>query len=335
MIAIGLSDVSEIAGARRSAVAMAQGAGFNEEEAGRVAIVATELSTNLVRHGGGGEILASLYEDVTGSGLELIAIDKGPGISSLDDALRDGFSTGGSSGHGLGAVRRQSHAFEVFSRPGLGTAILARLTPGRPGPSGSQGPRPLWGAVCVPMPGEEACGDAWCSASEPAEGHCTFLVVDGLGHGPNAAAAAVEAVRLFRRHQGDHPAAILEAMHAGLRPTRGAAVSITRLDPARRRILFAGIGNVAGAFLDDGGLHRMVSHNGTAGHTARRIQAFEYPFTQPPLIVMHSDGVSGNFSLGAYPGLAAAHPSLIAAVLYRDFGRRRDDATVLVAGGCQ
>ena len=78
----------------------------------------------------------------------------------------------------------------------------------------------------------------------------------------------------------------------------------------------------------------MLSHNGTVGHAARRIQDVEYPYpdaSDAPLVVLHSDGLSANWSLDAYPGLLAAHPGLVAAVLYRDFARERDDAAVVVA----
>jgi hypothetical protein len=74
----------------------------------------------------------------------------------------------------------------------------------------------------------------------------------------------------------------------------------------------------------------MVSHNGTIGHTARRIRDFEYPVTTPFLVILASDGLSTSWNLDQYPGLRARHPALIAALLYRDFCRHRDDVTVLV-----
>ena len=76
-------------------------------------------------------------------------------------------------------------------------------------------------------------------------------------------------------------------------------------------------------------LRRMVTMPGTAGHNARKIQSFDYPF-EGGLIVLSSDGIGTNWNLNRYPGIQSAHPTLIAAILYRDFGRKRDDATVLV-----
>ena len=103
------------------------------------------------------------------------------------------------------------------------------------------------------------------------------MVADGLGHGPEAAKASEEAVRLFRRHQDDAPSTILSAVHAGLRHTRGGAVSVARYDREAERLTFAGIGNVAGAVVGNGETKRTVSLAGTAGHAARRIQEFEHP----------------------------------------------------------
>jgi anti-sigma regulatory factor (Ser/Thr protein kinase) len=332
MIAIPVTEQSQVAEARRKAAALAQGAGFSEEDAGRVALVATELATNLVKHGSGGRLLAGLYDepgDQARSGVQLVAIDKGVGIADLGAALRDGYSTAGSAGQGLGAIQRQAQAFHVFSRPGSGTAILALVAPGRPaGVAREQ----AWGAVCVPKAGEEVSGDDWHVTSDE-EGSRTIMVVDGLGHGPQAAKAASEAVRLFKKHAGKPPAAILDALHAGLRGTRGAALAVARFVPDRQMVVFCGIGNIAGTLAAGTTTKRMVSQNGTVGHAVRKIQEFEYPYEGEPLVVMHSDGLSGSWSLASYPGLLVSHPTLIAAVLYRDFARERDDATVLVVRG--
>jgi hypothetical protein len=157
----------------------------------------------------------------------------------------------------------------------------------------------------------------------------TLFVADGLGHGQDAADASVEAVRLFHRFGGHQVPTLLDYVHGGLRHTRGAAVSLARFDPGRRQVVFAGVGNVAGVLAVDGQVKRMVSMPGIAGHIARRIQPFDYPFTTG-LVILHSDGISTSWNLGRYPNLQLAHPTLIAAILYRDFARRSDDATVLV-----
>jgi anti-sigma regulatory factor (Ser/Thr protein kinase) len=351
MISVSVREQSEVAQARRAAVELAQRAGFDETASGRVALVATEMATNLIKHGRGGRLLADLTEwpaDVRGSwrgppDVELIAIDSGPGIANLEHALQDGYSTAGSAGFGLGAIRRQAGSVNFYSRPGIGTALTVRLGSGpdstrrRADLPNNDPSRGLLGCICVAKPGEDVCGDGWHVAPKAGSDGTrrTVMVVDGLGHGPQAAEASAEAVRLFNKHAAEAPAAIMEALHAGLRATRGAAVSIARFEPERRMVSFCGIGNVGGVLASRHSmdLRRMLSLNGTVGHVIRKVQQFDYPYPEAgaPIVILHSDGLSAQWTLERYAGLAAANPSLMAAVLYRDFGRDRDDATVLVA----
>lgn len=322
-----VTEASQVAEARRRAVAAAQAIGFDETAAGRVAIVVTELATNIVKYGTQGEILIGTYEDATGEGLEILALDRGQGLSDLGSALRDGHSTGGSAGAGLGAVRRLSSSFDIASRPGCGTVVLARLSTSRAASDSVA----TFGAVSVPLKGEIANGDAY-AVRERGEGW-TVIVSDGLGHGPEAAKASDEALRLFRRHQDEAPAAILAAVHAGLRHTRGGAVSVARYSRDRGDLALAGIGNVGGAIVSGTVTKRTVTLAGTAGHAARRIQEFAYPMQPDDLFVLCSDGIATGWSLDGHPGVMAAHPTLIAGLVFRDFARARDDATVLVMRG--
>ena len=320
MVEIRVADSPAVAEARRRAVAAAARAGLGPERQAALALVATELATNLVKYGDEGRMLVGELE----RRIVLLALDKGAGIADIAASLVDGFSTSGTPGTGLGAARRASQDLALVSWPSRGTAVYARVDAEDAPP-----PRDDVAAVVVAKPGEEACGDAW-SWHDAAAGR-TFFVVDGLGHGTEAAIAAHEALRQFQRAREATPAEIVEAVHQGLRHTRGGAIAVARVDRDAGSVLFAGLGNIAGSLIGaDGKIRRMVSHNGTAGHNARKIQAFEYPLVRGTL-VMHSDGLSSGWTLDRYPGLATAHPMLLAGVLYRDFCRGRDDATVLVA----
>lgn len=323
---LAVPDTTYVAAARREVESLATRIGLDEQDRGRASLVVTELATNLVRHGQGGEVLAKAIGTEARTGLELIAIDRGPGIANIADSLRDGSSTYGSSGTGLGAIRRQSEEFDIFSMAGQGTAVLARLWPRR---------QPMAyevvqvGAVSVPKAEEQVCGDSLAVLVSGT--NISAMVVDGLGHGVMANAAAEEARRLFSAGFMPSPVAAVQKIHAGLRATRGAAVGIVTADLAANKAVFCGIGNIAGLAAAGGNIRRFVSMNGIAGHTAGTLREFVYPCDGAGLvIVLHSDGVSTNWSLDRYHGLAARHPSLIAAVLLRDWGRRRDDATVLV-----
>jgi hypothetical protein len=247
-------------------------------------------------------------------------------MANVPSCLQDGYSSAGTQGNGLGAVVRQARFVDIVSWPGVGTAVMARIESNKYRAEQIATDR-VWGAVSIAKPGEDVCGDSWSVVQNG--DISTLFVADGLGHGPGAAEASVEAVRLFHRFGGHQVPTLLDYVHGGLRSTRGAAVSIARIDPATRKVTFSGVGNVAGILASPGELKRMVSMPGTAGHNARKIQSFEYRF-ESGLVILYSDGLSSSWTLGRYPRLEAAHPSLIAAVLYRDFGRGRDDATVLV-----
>ena len=322
-----IREMSAVAEARRDVTGMARAIGFAENDIGRVALVVTEAATNLVKHTPQGQLLARAFDRDGVASIEVVALDQGPGIANVCESLRDGYSTAGSLGTGLGAIKRLSDEFDIYTIGGKGCALVAQLWSRRP-PSGNR-PAPLEiGVVCLPKPGEVACGDAW--AVEWRGGHCVILVADGLGHGADAAAAAMAAVNALRTHPQLAPAALIELAHDALRSTRGAALAVADIDLARE-VRYAGIGNIAGVALAPGGNRHMVSHSGIVGHEARKIQEFVYPWSQDSVLVMHSDGLATHWNLDQYPGLAGRSPSLIAGVLYRDFARGRDDVTVVVA----
>jgi len=320
-VIVAVAEPSQVGQARRLAGEQAKNAGLNDQKAGRVALVATELATNLTKHAGQGYLMLNRFADADGEGVELLSLDKGPGIADLNRALSDGYSTSGSLGGGLGAVARVADRFAIFSRPGLGTAVLARFT-AAPAPSDRE--RIGIGAVVEPYPGERVCGDGWAYAGG------TVLVVDGSGHGEQAARASAVAIDTFLADPDRDCVGLVEAIHRALGPTRGAAVAVARVDRKEQVVRFVGIGNIVGAMVAEGQLRHMVSHNGTAGHIAPRIREFVYPFTGEPTLILHSDGMSGRWNLGSFPGLLAAHPALIAGVLFREYRRERDDCSVVV-----
>jgi hypothetical protein len=257
----------------------------------------------------------------------MLAVDKGPGMRDLPECLRDGFSSSNTPGIGLGAIRRMSDVFDIYTGPGLGTTLLSRFgtVPGHNTPE--------IGVVSVPLKGERSCGDGWAVRSDGRR--INALVVDGLGHGSGAETAALAALDVFARSNAAGPAAVLEDIHTGMRHTRGAAGAVAQIDPDHGVVRFAGIGNIAGALLSHSPTRNLASLSGTLGHEARRFQEFSYPWDPGTTLVMHSDGISARWDIGSYPGLSGRHPSLIAGVLFRDFRRERDDATILVLRGKQ
>ena len=113
--------------------------------------------------------------------------------------------------------------------------------------------------------------------------------------------------------------------------SRGGVGAVAALDIDSGRLAYAGVGNISGSLHHNGSSKGLVSHNGTLGALIRRFQAFDFQWAPDGILVMHSDGIRSRWSLAEYPGLAQAHPAIIAATLARDFDRGRDDVTVLAA----
>jgi hypothetical protein len=276
-----------------------------------------------LKHAGEGLIAINEFVDADGSGIELLALDKGPGIADVARCLVDGFSTAGSPGTGLGAVTRVSDSYAIYSRSGIGTVVMARFLAA----SAVRRTALEIGVVIDTYPGESVCGDGWATAD--GRRGASLLLVDGSGHGPLAAHAAETAMRTFADNIDKECVPLVEAIHRALAPTRGAALAVARIDAGAQVVRFVGVGNIGAVLSNGGDVRRMASYNGTAGHVAPRIREFVYPFTGRPLVILHSDGLSARWEIAAYPGLAAGHPTLVAGLLFRHHRRDRDDATVV------
>jgi anti-sigma regulatory factor (Ser/Thr protein kinase) len=317
---------SDIAAARRAGQKLADELGFDAVQAGRLAIVITEAGTNILKHAGEGTLYVMRAQSgASMAGIDVLAIDNGPGIADLATSIRDGVSTAGTAGTGLGALRRQSDELDVWSMRDKGAGFLMRLWRGSPPPE----PCGIEvGALCVPLAGEEECGDGW-AASCDLDG-ATLLGVDGLGHGPEAAKAARAAIHALERRPSAAPSEVLHAAHEALRITRGAALSVARIEYGSDELRFTGIGNVNAVVHDGNARRALISHNGIVGANMRKVQEFSAECPPGAIVILHSDGLQTQWDLADYPGLHARAPALVAGILMRDFIRRRDDAMVLV-----
>lgn len=321
-VVLTVDDASQVGEARRAASAFALALGFDETFVGRVALIVTEAATNLARHGRGGTLLLRMIGE--NAGVEMLSVDRGPGMADPARCIADGYSTGGTAGKGLGAIRRIASSFDLWSKPGCGTVVHAQILGGRA--RGDEAP-PLLGVVAIAAPGERLRGDAW--VVERAAGVLRVCVADGLGHGPLAYEAASRAAAVFRSHANDTPTELVQRMHLALRPTRGAAVAVAYGEPSRGELRFVGVGNISALVIGRDRNHSLMSHNGTVGHEVRRVQEITVPWTRGSLLVMHSDGLQTRWRVDQYPNVLEHHPSILAALLQRDFTRGRDDVTVL------
>jgi len=318
---LDVANPTDVAEARRRTSALASSIGFDETISSQAAIAVTEAATNLLKHAGRGELFVGINAG-NAAGLQLVAMDRGRGIRDIPSSLRDGMSTAGTAGNGLGAIKRLATTFDLYSIVGAGTVVSAGFYRERLA-------APLVAGLSIPAPGEIECGDAWAVWSA---GELTSVFVsDGLGHGHDAATASAAAVAAFLRNAERSAEDVIGAVHNALKSTRGAAVAIAEMDRRRGVISYCGLGNISAVVATPTGEQHLVSLAGIAGHVARRLQAYTHPWLPGHVLVMHSDGIGSHWALGNYPGLAARQPGVIAGVIARDHRRGSDDATVVVA----
>ncbi len=322
--AFPVDDSSRVGEARRHASDLARALVWDDVEIGRLALVVTELGSNLLRHAHKGRLLIAALPST--QEIEILSIDRGPGIANLDQSMGDGFSTGSTPGTGLGAVRRLAHSFDIYSSAPDGTVVVARMRnrrlPALPARSIEIG------AVSLAAPGETACGDAWAACLDG--GRAAVAMADGLGHGPDAAKAAMAAMAVFRDEPFADLAVGLEQTHEELKSTRGAAATLVRLDSCEGQIHSVGAGNVIVRVVAGDSDRTVLSQHGTLGLQIRRPEEVRTDWPPHAVMVLHTDGIQGRWTPQAIHPVLGHDPALVAALLARDHCRGPDDASVVV-----
>ncbi|MET8664393.1 ATP-binding SpoIIE family protein phosphatase [Streptomyces tendae] len=338
---VPVHDSTRVRDARVAAEHAAALAGLDEQRTSTAALVATELATNLLKHAGGGRVVVDVVAPpvlTAGSQgtprVQIVTVDHGPGIADVAAALRDGFTTTGSLGAGLGTCARLAEDFDLHSVPGRGTVVVARV--GLPGARATDtGPagRLRAGAVNVPFGGAEYSGDAWAWVRDG--DLVTLMLADGLGHGPEAARASGAAVEALRAAAHLPPAEAVRRLDRALSGTRGAAVAVAQVDTRAAVLRFTGVGNIGARLCADGTWRHLVSRPGIVGtHRPTTLREEQAPWADDRVLVLHSDGLPSRWSPTSDTCRTAADPAVTAAVTIRDASSParpvRDDTAVAV-----
>ena len=274
---LSMTDHSLVGHARREAMHLAQQSGFTELCVGKAALLATELGANLVKHAIAGQLLMRVAESAEGNYLELLSLDRGPGMANVSQCLADGYSTAGTPGTGLGAVARTADQFDIFSQPKNGTVAVARLVSGRT--------TPAIGVVHQPKQGESISGDAWLV--KECDGRTLCVVADGLGHGPLAATAATVIINALKTVLSlPSPSDVVEVAHRAAKSTVGASLGVAILNHHAHEVRFAGVGNVSAMVISEEGRNHLISYDGVVGREYRKVKEFSQPYSKESTFVM-------------------------------------------------
>jgi anti-sigma regulatory factor (Ser/Thr protein kinase) len=308
--------------------ALAVAASFSEAKVGELDIVVAEVVSNLVKHAGGGQLLVKLIEESGVQGIELISIDNGPGMTDVSRMVADGISTKNTLGHGLGAMKRLSNVFQVFSQKEWGTVILIRIF--KEGlPTVRKLPYEEVRSVVLPKPGETACGDGFFTATT--RDHIKIFLGDGLGHGPDAAFAVMEAGKAFLNCREHNPVEIIRQIDIEVKKTRGLVGTAAVFDLVDKKWRICGVGNISTKIITGGNVKNLMAYNGIIGlNVPRTLNCQELAYEKGQHVILCSDGIKSKWDPLKFSSINRYDASVLSATLIKDFARNTDDMSVAV-----
>lgn len=325
-ISYAASDRSYYALLRKGIHRQAVQADFSEKKLAHLDLIVAEITSNLAKHTVGGEILCGLIGNGDNQYLELICIDNGPGISNLPGMLLDGVSSVSTLGHGLGSIKRLSDFFSIYTLKGWGTILISRLYK-------TSAPKkiPLLSVntLVLPKPAETTSGDG--CIYKFTERYFKLLLLDGLGHGPEAHNVVVEANNTMKICPYHEPEEIVRFLHQSLKKTRGGVGTVLVYDFMEQAVKILGVGNIATRVVDGTEIKNVMSYNGIIGHnipntmTSHLIDQKEFSY-----LILCSDGIKTRWDLSKHPMMLRYDPMILAAAIYKDFSRRNDDMSVVI-----
>ncbi len=341
ILSFPVDNESDVGVCRRKSVALANEMGFSDVKTGEVAIIVTELVTNILKHGGGrGKVIICQIENSQGQrAIEIWSCDVGKGITDLSQVLKDGFSQSNSLGLGLGSIRRFSDELEVnpddkefFDQPFIDTSLQARHCIR----SRKWLPNKQWlgnnknietGAASRCKPGESLNGDAYViNYLNPTI--CIASVIDGLGHGKEANLAS-QLARQQILQRADQPIdSLMITIHNAIRGTRGVTIGVAYINTETNKLFFSGIGNIESFIMTPNGKKNLLSFGGIMGHNMRTPRVFEFPFNPGDILILHSDGITSRWKPEDLDWKSS--PQKNAEIILNQFSRPNDDATVLI-----
>ncbi|MEW6330764.1 MAG: hypothetical protein AB1560_04800 [Pseudomonadota bacterium] len=302
--------------------------GFSDLKREHMELVCNEMVTNQNKFAEGNGLVQIWESNDPAPALDMFAFDYGKGILNVQSAMRDGYTTAGTMGKGLGAIRRLSDLSEIYSLPvehsgdcdWHGTAVWSRFYRHDSDPEYFHD----LGAYTRAYHDSTFNGDL--IQVRIGTNKTRWLHMDGLGHGREAA-EVVEGVGQFLDDETPVDG-LMQRLSTRLKGTRGAVAMISEIDKVSRSMTICGVGDMV-AYLISSGEKKAISFSpGVLGHAHRSLETFGFPFPDQALLITASDGLRRSMTLRSFPDLWRLHPQLIALVLGQVMGRHNDDRSV-------
>lgn len=300
--------------------------GLTLSRASEIDIIVAEMTSNLFKYAKSCEILVGTFDNLNAPYLEIISIDRGPGMGNVNNMLQDGVSTSNTLGQGLGSIKRLSDTFEIYSQVGWGTIVLSRIY--KKADDKNLRPKVTVRPLIVAKPGETTSGDGFYV--KYADNSLKLILADGLGHGPDANHAINEAATAFKYFRGADPVEIIRHLHLSIKKTRGAVANVIVYDTAKVAWTSAGVGNISLRLINPLTIKNHLSYNGIVGHNIPgTMSAYQYSGAEFALAVLCSDGIKSKWEINRHPQIGRYDLSILNAIIYKDFARKTDDMSVV------
>ncbi|MCD4772618.1 MAG: SpoIIE family protein phosphatase [Bacteroidales bacterium] len=341
ILSLPIDNNADIGICRRKGANLATQMGFNKVKSGEIAILISELVTNVIKHGGGkGKIVICQIEDNENKkALEVWCCDSGNGISNFQKALQDGYTGKNTLGIGLGTIRRFSDELEInpLSSPIFKETFFSKnYTFKYCVRSLKWLPSKSWtglnnnlniGAASRCKPGEQLNGDSYVINHISPE-ISVVAVIDGLGHGKEAniaSALAKEQILL----KPDLPLdSLMKHIHNSIRGTRGTVLGLARINTKINKLYFSGVGNIESFIIAENGKKTLLSFGGIMGHNMRTPKIFEFDFKPDNILCMYSDGITTRWKPEDLDWNEP--PQKNSEYILNNYSRQNDDATILI-----
>jgi anti-sigma regulatory factor (Ser/Thr protein kinase)/serine/threonine protein phosphatase PrpC len=327
-VVFGVDGPADVYRAAALADVFADSVGFIPAHRAEIALVVTELASNVVQHASGGTVRLSRIEAPGRVGMQIESEDTGPGISDLEQAITDGYSTAGGLGIGLGTVNRLTDELAAYSLPERGVRIVCQRWI-RPQTSGFSLRDLAFGAATRSYRRLRENGDAFIIKQWGR--NAIAGVIDGLGHGEFAQRASQTARQYVEQHFDQPLESLFRGVERACRTTRGVVMALARFDLDQQKLTVASVGNVEVRLIGSPERFNLIIKRGVIGLNAPSPVPTEHPWTSSSLLIMHSDGLPAYWAWDEFSDLAHVPPAIVARRLLQGLGKMDDDATVVVA----